>query len=163
MKKKLTTLETYISADWQSRLTLFLKYPGLRDNFIRFEMNNSPQLRTSQPSARINPHPVLKIGSAAIAISSLIMFVIFMVIGPRFSIPLNLSPGFEILFDIFLCMLFFLQHSLMTRPWFKSILYTVIPKFFYPLLFSFMSGVTLLKGVEIDDAILTLSDKFSVC
>ncbi len=144
MENKLTIMQTYMSANWHTRLNMFLEYPGFRNNFIRLEMNNSPKLVSSQPSALRNCHPVLKWGSVSIGIFSLILFLIFMIIGPRFSMPLNFSPGVGIGFDIILCMLFFLQHSLMTRPWLKSFMYNLIPKPLYPLLFSFVSGVTLL-------------------
>lgn len=147
MENTLTILKTYISANWQTRLDLFLEYPDLRNRFVRFEMNNSSKLTSSQPLAPINHHPVLKWGSIAIGIFSLILFLVFLVMGPRFSIPLNLSPGSETVLNIFLCMLFFFQHSLMTRPWFKSFMYDLIPQSLYPLLFSFVSGVTLLMVI----------------
>lgn len=83
--------------------------------------------------------------SALIGIGSIILFTLFLYIGPFHWIILSLNTVELLLFDTGLAIAFFLQHSLMVRPSFKHWLTQTIPQSYYAAVFSIVSGMFLLN------------------
>lgn len=78
-----------------------------------------------------------------IGIGSIITFTVFLYIGPFHVLKLSLTDNELLLFDMILSILFFLQHSLMVRNWFKAWMIQFIPMNYFVAMFSIASGISL--------------------
>ena len=74
---------------------------------------------------------------------SLLLFVAFLIAGPFTIIRLDASEGQMLTLNGLLCMSFFVQHSGMIRPRFRTRLSLVIPHHFHPAMYSIASGIFL--------------------
>ena len=72
------------------------------------------------------------------------VFTVFIYTGPFHLVSVPFSDVEKLTFDAALAMLFFMQHSLMVRPWFKKGLSRFIPVAYFGSIFSIVSGVVLL-------------------
>lgn len=86
---------------------------------------------------------VIAILSFCFGIGSIITFTIFLYTGPLHILTLPFTTNELLIFNATLAMLFFLQHSLMVRMWFKSIAYKFIPDRYFAAVFSIISGLFL--------------------
>jgi protein-S-isoprenylcysteine O-methyltransferase Ste14 len=75
---------------------------------------------------------------------SLLWFGLFLFFGPFFAVDLGLSPGEALLLDGALCLLFFLQHSIMVRRSFQRRLGAVVPDHYHGAIYSIASGIALI-------------------
>jgi len=74
---------------------------------------------------------------------SLLLFGAFLVVGP-FDVIRWSAPEFQILaWDGCLCLLFFLQHSVMIRRSFRAWIGSLVPEPYYPAVYALASGVAL--------------------
>jgi protein-S-isoprenylcysteine O-methyltransferase Ste14 len=87
---------------------------------------------------------VLVVLSIGIGVGSLIVFTVFLFIGPFGITDLGLGVTQALTLNAFLCAAFFLQHSGMIRRTTRRWMTQVIPKRYYGVLFSIASGITLL-------------------
>ncbi len=78
---------------------------------------------------------------------SLILFGVFLIIGPFSIIRLNTSEAQGLIWDGFLSLLFFTQHSGMIRASFRNRLSSVTPRHFHPAIYSIVSGIVLIVVV----------------
>lgn len=75
---------------------------------------------------------------------SLILFSVFLYTGLPGMIDLGFNEPANLFIDALLCLLFFLQHSLMLRKWFRKWLSGFIPRDYLGAFFSIFSGIFLL-------------------
>lgn len=78
---------------------------------------------------------------------SLLAFYAVLFAGPFELVPLGLDPETALLWDATLCGAFFVQHSVMVRPWVRSVLGRAVPSSHLAALYSIASGVVLLALV----------------
>ncbi len=78
---------------------------------------------------------------------SLVVFTFFLFFGSFRLVDVGLRPGWSLLFDTGLSLLFFLQHSGMVRRKFRHWLAGVIPKDYFAAIYAIASGVALLAVV----------------
>ena len=77
----------------------------------------------------------------------LMLFGLFLGAGPVFSVHLELLNGKALLLDTVLALVFFLQHSIMIRPFFKKSLQKKLPEVYHRAVFAMTSGYCLLALV----------------
>jgi protein-S-isoprenylcysteine O-methyltransferase Ste14 len=75
--------------------------------------------------------------------SSLLMFGVFLLLGPFNLIDLNLSTGGVLSLDFALCLMFFVQHSGMVRTSFQRKLGAFVPEHFHGVIYTIASAATL--------------------
>lgn len=75
---------------------------------------------------------------------SLILFGIFLYTGLPSQINLGLDEAAKLGLNTLLCVLFFLQHSLMQRNWFRKRLGRYLPRIYHGAVFSVFSGIFLI-------------------
>lgn len=78
---------------------------------------------------------------------SLLLFLAFLILGPFTIIRLKVPEGHALLWDTFLSMLFFIQHSGMMRTSFRNRLSSIMPVHYHPAVYSIASGVALITLV----------------
>jgi protein-S-isoprenylcysteine O-methyltransferase Ste14 len=83
----------------------------------------------------------------ALGLGSLALFGLFLLRGPFPVVPWGLSDRGVLLWDAFLSLVFFLQHSLMVRRSFRRKLAGIYPESHQGALFAIVSGITLLAVV----------------
>jgi len=81
--------------------------------------------------------------SVLIGSTAMTYFPIFLFFGPLKMIDFRLSTVDALIFDSLMCLLFFIQHSIMLRKSVKEKLYRFIPENFYPAVYSIMTGMFL--------------------
>jgi len=74
----------------------------------------------------------------------LLAWMSFLVIGPRLNVDLQLSVATGLLVDALLCLLFFIQHSVMVRRRFRVWLTRIVRSDFHGALYASVSGGCLL-------------------
>ncbi len=74
---------------------------------------------------------------------SLLLFGAFLVIGPFTIIRFNASEAQVLIWDGLLSMLFFMQHSGMIRPSFRTWLSSAVPRYYHPAIYAIASGIVL--------------------
>ncbi len=89
------------------------------------------------------PAHLLVILSEILGGGSLLLFTIFIFAGPVVSVRLNISGYSVLTWDALLSLLFFAQHSIMVRRWFKDWLARRLPRNFHGAIYSIVSAVTL--------------------
>ena len=82
--------------------------------------------------------------SAILGQASLLSLGLFLYHGSFHLIPLNLSETGILVLDVGLCLVFFLQHSVMVRKGFRQWLAQYVRQAFHPALYSIASGIFLL-------------------
>ncbi len=82
-----------------------------------------------------------------IGVGTIGAFTVFIYIGSFHFIVLPLENSEILALDAGLAALFFIQHSVMVRPWFKEQLLKVVPAAYYGAVFSISSGMALLALV----------------
>ncbi len=82
--------------------------------------------------------------SLIMASASFILFLIFMFVGQFNIIDLKMSDTQAILFDSILSVLFFIQHSVMIRSWFRERLARLIPDAYGNAIYSIVSSIILI-------------------
>jgi protein-S-isoprenylcysteine O-methyltransferase Ste14 len=85
--------------------------------------------------------------SAILGGGGLLLFAYFLVFGPATVVDLHLTPVQRLVWDGFLSLLFFLQHSAMVRRSVRGWTTRVVPDELYPAVYSIASGLTLLVAV----------------
>jgi protein-S-isoprenylcysteine O-methyltransferase Ste14 len=85
--------------------------------------------------------------SALFGAGSLVAFAVFLYRGPFHVVDLRLSGPGILVFDAALSLVFFLQHSVMTRSGFRRRLSSMIRNPYHPAIYSAASGVVLLVVV----------------
>lgn len=75
---------------------------------------------------------------------SLFLFMIFLYVGSFSFLELGLKNTRLLLVDAGLCLVFFIQHSMMIRKLFRSHVFQTIPPLFYGAVYAIASGVALL-------------------
>jgi len=90
---------------------------------------------------------LLYVLSALLGAGSLVVFAVFLYMGPFHVVDLKLSAPGVLVFDAALSLAFFLQHSVMTRYGFRRLLSSVIREPYHPAIYSASSGVVLLVAV----------------
>lgn len=75
--------------------------------------------------------------------ASLVLFAIFVFAGPVVAVRLDIPERGVLYWDAFLSLLFFAQHSLMVRRWFKDWLARRVARDFHGALYALASGVAL--------------------
>ncbi len=68
----------------------------------------------------------------------------FLFFGPFHIIDLDLGSSRRLVFNTLLCLIFFIQHSMMLRQWFRIFLTRFIPVAYHGVLYSVSSGTVLL-------------------
>ena len=106
--------------------------PAYQDNEARFMVEQT----------RFLAH-LLQVLEVLAGVVPLIMFGAFLLNGPFNLIQLELSRMGVLLWDASLSALFFLQHSVMARKWFRDSISNVIPPHYYPTAFVIISGIVL--------------------
>jgi len=91
---------------------------------------------------RLGPH-LVQILTAAIGISALIVFVIFLFTGPWKTLVLYKDTRAVLAFDLCLSMAFFAQHSGMIRHSFQTWFRRFAPEYYHGAAFSIASGICL--------------------
>ena len=81
--------------------------------------------------------------SIALGGSSLILFGAFLIFGPCSILRLHASETQVLIWDCFLSILFFIQHSGMIRTSFRTWLSASIPRYCHPAAYSIASGIVL--------------------
>jgi protein-S-isoprenylcysteine O-methyltransferase Ste14 len=74
---------------------------------------------------------------------SLLLFGVFLFAGPVSIVRLNVPEHQALLWDVFLSLLFFVQHSVMIRTSFQTRLARIIPRHYHPSTYAIASGVAL--------------------
>jgi protein-S-isoprenylcysteine O-methyltransferase Ste14 len=74
---------------------------------------------------------------------SLLLFGLFLFIGPITIVRLDVSEYQVLLWDGFLSILFFIQHSAMIRKSFRDRLAPIIPRHYHPSTYAIASGIVL--------------------
>lgn len=74
----------------------------------------------------------------------LLIFIIFLFRGPNEIVDLGMSNNQVLLFDTFLCLLFFAQHSFMARKPFRQWLKSYLPVPYYGAFYAVASGIAVL-------------------
>ncbi len=87
---------------------------------------------------------ILLISSPVLGGGSLLVLGIFLFYGSLNIVNLGMNKTASLVFDSFLCLLFFLQHSLMIRKWYRQWLAQFIRSEYHSALFSISSGIVLL-------------------
>jgi len=82
--------------------------------------------------------------SVSVVAVSLLGFVLFLALGPFEPLSLGLDTGPALLWDAALCLVFFVQHSVMVRQGFQRRLRGRVPACLYPAVYSIASGMALL-------------------
>lgn len=72
------------------------------------------------------------------------LWLAFLFFGPFHLIHLKLGLWKDFLVNTLLCVIFFIQHSLMVRQWFRQLLKRIIPSLYHGALYSISSGLALL-------------------
>ena len=72
---------------------------------------------------------------------SLVLFTIFVLLGPVISVRLGFSEPGVLYWDAMLSFLFFAQHSLMVRRWFKDWLARRVARDLHGAIYAIASGV----------------------
>lgn len=75
---------------------------------------------------------------------ALLSFMILLFKGPYNVLKLDLGPARSLLLDSFLCMVFFIQHSVMARRSFRQQLTRILPKKYFGPFYAVASGIVLL-------------------
>ena len=75
---------------------------------------------------------------------SLLLFGAFLIIRPFNIIRFNASEAQVLVWDGFLSLLFFIQHSGMIRESFRNRLSSIIPPYYYSAIYSIVSGIVLI-------------------
>lgn len=83
----------------------------------------------------------------AIGSASLLLFGVFLFFGPLNFIHLGLPLGKAVIFDSFLCLVFFAQHSGMVRKSFQDRLSVIVSPRFSRAIYGIVSGMTLIVFV----------------
>ncbi|MEZ4527793.1 MAG: NnrU family protein [Desulfobacterales bacterium] len=78
---------------------------------------------------------------------SLAVFGIFLFLGPFRIVDLAMAERERLCFDAGLSLLFFVQHSLMVRQFFRRRMEKIIPAYAYPAFYALVSGIVLLTVV----------------
>jgi protein-S-isoprenylcysteine O-methyltransferase Ste14 len=81
--------------------------------------------------------------------ASLLVFLIFLVIGPMSPLNLGLGPRPLLWFDAGLSLLFFVQHSVMIRRSFRRLAARLMPEYYVGALYTVASAVVLLVVVAL--------------
>lgn len=81
--------------------------------------------------------------STVLGVGSLLLFGTFLIAGPFTIIRFDASEGQELIWNGFLSMVFFIQHSLMIRATFRTWLLSVIPRYYSPAIYAIVSGIVL--------------------
>jgi protein-S-isoprenylcysteine O-methyltransferase Ste14 len=76
--------------------------------------------------------------------TSLLLFGVFLVAGPLDVVDLALGELGALALDGALCLAFFVQHSVMVRPWFRDRLKRIVPAYTHGAIYTVASGVVLL-------------------
>lgn len=74
---------------------------------------------------------------------SLLLFGAFLIAGPFTIIRFDATEGQVLIWNSFLSMLFFIQHSGMMRATFRTWLSSAIPRYYHPATYSIASGIVL--------------------
>lgn len=96
---------------------------------------------------RINKVNILIYAALIMGGGSLILFYLFLFFGPFTLVTLGFSTAWALVFDALLCMLFFLQHSILVRRGVRSRLGKSIPGDYYSAFYAVTSGIALLVMV----------------
>ncbi len=90
---------------------------------------------------------LLTTSSALVGSGSMAAFGLFLCLGPVHFVDLERTTETALAVDAGLCLLFFLQHSLMIRKSYRSRLERILPRRYHAAQFAFVSGVALLALV----------------
>ena len=74
---------------------------------------------------------------------SLLLFGVFLFIGPIATVRFNVSEGQTLLWDAILSILFFVQHSVMIRTRFRNWLAPIVPRHYQSAIYTVASGIAL--------------------
>ena len=74
---------------------------------------------------------------------SLLLFGAFLIFGPFTIIHFDASEGQALIWNGFLSLLFFIQHSCMIRAPFRTRLSSAIPRYYHPATYAIVSGIVL--------------------
>jgi protein-S-isoprenylcysteine O-methyltransferase Ste14 len=85
--------------------------------------------------------------SIALGGGSLLLFGAFLIFGPYRIIRFDTSEAHMLIWDGFLSLLFFIQHSGMIRASFRSWLSSSLPRHYHPATYSIVSGIVLFAVV----------------
>jgi protein-S-isoprenylcysteine O-methyltransferase Ste14 len=115
----------------------------LRDFFYSFV--RSRKVREVPSVNRFAAHSVIVLASL-VGGGSFLVFGVFLIAGPFSIVRFDVSEPQALLWDGFLSMSFFLQHSGMIRPSFRTWLSSTIPPYYHAATYAIASG-TVLTGV----------------
>ena len=82
--------------------------------------------------------------SAVFGAGGMLFLVIFLFTGSLHIVDLGLGKTASLKFDALLCLMFFLQHSIMIRQWFRELTGRIVREEHYGALFSVASGFALI-------------------
>ena len=91
---------------------------------------------------RIGAYSVLVL-TYALGGGSLLLLGAFLIVGSFGVIRLDITEAHRLGWDAFLCMVFFIQHSGMVRPSFRSWFSSFLPRPYHPAVYSIASGMVL--------------------
>ena len=91
---------------------------------------------------RLAVHSIIAL-STVLGGGSLLLFGVFLIIGPFTVIRFDASEAQVLIWDGFLSLLFFVQHSGMVRASFRNRISSVVPSHYHPAIYSIASGIVL--------------------
>jgi len=100
---------------------------------------NGAQLISKKPGAMTLVAAAYVLGGGG-----MLAWLVFLVLGPLFTVPMSLPIPGRLLVDTFLCLLFFVQHSFMVRRRFRVWLTRTVRADFHGALYASASGSCLL-------------------
>lgn len=137
-------IQTYMNADQEEKVNIFLEHRYLRDVFTAKEYEKSMGKENSKKIVLSLKDKIIKYLSLIIGGGSLVLFFVFLLIGPFKTFDFQLGHKTALCIDIFLSILFCFQHSLMARQGAKNLISKIFHKKYYEASFSIVSGVTLI-------------------
>ncbi len=157
MKSLNKVLQRYVEGNEEERLSLYMGYRELREDFQAIETQErvpltavsgkeKPAVDGIPLSQRILSQILIYLSSAS-AHLSLILFLIFLYRGPYDLINFRFDGLSLLIFNTALSFAFFIQHSSMVRKSFRDLQARYLNRTFHSALFSFISGLFLLSVV----------------
>ncbi len=157
MKVVNRVLQRYIEGNEEERLSLYMGYRELREDFQAIENEKRETLsaipgkeRSAVDGISLSQRILSKILiylSSTTAHLSLILFLLFLYRGPFDLINFRIEGLTLLIFNAALSFAFFIQHSVMVRKSFRNLQAQFLNRSYHSALYSFISGLFLLTVV----------------
>ncbi|WP_319522554.1 isoprenylcysteine carboxylmethyltransferase family protein [uncultured Desulfosarcina sp.] len=121
--------------------------PNNETNTCKLAAVDDAQARHGAGAQLISRKPgalALVSGAYVLGGGGMLAWLVFLILGPLFTVPMDLTIPGRLLVDMFLCLLFFVQHSFMVRRRFRVWLTRTVRADFHGALYASVSGFCLL-------------------